>query len=122
MLQYFGEPQERPSRGGARATSTSNSNNDQIKHTLISVEERDNRNRKIRGSCHVCPNSKSDGSRNWKRETHWRCNQCDKYFHPECFNAYHTVTAGSHEEVSANTFTSPRSSNSGSGQKAKRNK
>ena len=51
-----------------------------------------------------------------------RCIQCDKYFHPECFNAYHTVTAGSHEHFSANSFTSSRSSNSGSGQKAKRHK
>ena len=48
--------------------------------------------------------------------------QCDKYFHPECFNGYHTVIAGSHEQFSANSFTSPRSSNSGSGEKVKRHK
>ena len=122
MLQYFGEPNERNRARGARASAAPVVENDELRHTLVNVEERDNRNRHRRGSCHVCPTTNSDGSRNWSRETSWRCIQCDKYFHPDCFNHYHTVTAGYHEQISAATFTSPRSSNSGSGKKTKRTK
>jgi hypothetical protein len=121
MLTYYENPryQQRPNtRGGAGASAA----NDENKHILMSLEERDNRNRRKRGSCHVCPNTDCNGNRNWKRETHWRCIQCDKFFHPECFNQYHSVTIGAHERLNGDNFTSPPNSTSGSGQWVRRSK